>query len=252
MTCFCFCSETVYGQADSIRADTVFPAQDSIAETDTAVLDQTDFPVTDSAAASEHLRRVPDSRVKAYQRDPDFAYANDPAYWKELPPPHSRLGEKFFRFLFSRGFRIGLFILFLLLAGYGLYRLSKENSFTWFRRSSRPDHTAGPAGAAEDPEETDLDEAIRKNREAGNYKLAIRYMYLKIIRAAFSKGAILIKASSTNSDITRAFRDPQQARDFRYLATAYEHVFYGEFMPDREQFDLLEKKFDLFNQNLEN
>ena len=232
LCCYLLCMETVFCQTDSIGTDI-------------------HIPVADSFAVSRSLRKVPDSRVAAYQQNPDFAYANDSAYWKIIPEKNPEWSDHLFKFLFSKAFRISLFLLFLLFLSYGIYRLAKENSFTWFNRRQKPvqhpDSMQDPADIAE----TDLEEAIRKYSETGNYRMAIRYMYLRMICFAAEKKATGFRASATNADMVRAFQDPQQAGDFRFLATAYEYIFYGGFIPNREQFDLLQNKFNRFQQSLE-
>ena len=229
---YLLCMEAVFCQTDSIRTDI-------------------NLSVADSFAVSRSLRKVPDSRVAAYQQDPDFAYANDSAYWKINPEKSPEWGDHLFKFLFSKPFRSSLFLLFLLFLSYGIYRLAKENSFIWFSRRQKPvqhpDSMQDPADIAE----TDLEEAIRKYSETGNYRMAIRYMYLRMICFAAEKKATGFRASATNADMVRAFQDPQQAGDFRFLATAYEYIFYGGFIPNREQFDLLQNKFNRFQQSLE-
>jgi len=208
-------------------------------------------PVADSSNASRSIRSVPESQVKKYQRSPDFAYANDPAFWKEPAPEKPGWSDHVFDFLFSRTFRIALFLAILLFVAYGIYRLAKENALSWF--SPRSGGVRGPGALAdqEDSSETNLEDAIRKYTQAGDYRMAVRYMYLKLIHFAAEKNAAGFRLSDTNAGMVQAFRDPQQAGDFRFLATAYEHIFYGGFRLNREQFDALRNKFNLFNQSLE-
>jgi hypothetical protein len=227
--------ESVYCQEDSITMDTV------------------DYlPVSDTLGLPGSLRQVPDRKLMEYQRSPDFAYANDPAYWKKAPPQEPGLLDWFFGLLLNPGVRLTIFILFLLLVIYAIYRLARENSFSWFARNSKKNQAGVTTNEEEELTGMDLDEAIRKYRETGNFALAVRYMYLKVIYTAFEKKAILVKASSTNSEMVESFRDPQQARDFRFLATAYEYIFYGGFIPSQEQFDLLQRRFNAFQENLGN
>ena len=254
LNCFLLSSEPVYCQGDSIAVDTVQTTTDSVPEenAEARISDSLYFPVTDSLTIPGNLRQVPDSKVKEDQRNPDFAYANDAAYWKEAPPPEPGLPDGVFRFLFSAGFRTLFFILFLLVVAYAIYRLSIENSFSWFKRSSKPASADNTTGEEAEVSGVNLDEAILKYSEAGNFTVAVRYMYLKIIRTAFEKNAIQSKSSSTNADMVKAFQNPQQAKDFRYLATAYEYIFYGGFIPNQKQFDLLKQKFNSFHQTLGN
>jgi hypothetical protein len=96
----------------------------------------------------------------------------------------------------------------------------------------------------------DYDEAIRKYQLEGNYRLAVRYLYLRLIRTAREKGGIQFRDSSTNAEITRAFGTHARAAEFRFLATAYEYIFYGGFIPKHDLFNMLKNKFETFQQTL--
>ncbi|MFI5192777.1 MAG: DUF4129 domain-containing protein [Chitinophagales bacterium] len=192
-------------------------------------------------------RQVQDQKVKEYQRQPDFAYANDSDYWKKDAPPEQP--GWFLNMLLSGITRWIILILFLLVIAYGIYRLAKENSFPLMQRRRKKEPETGTAALPEYESIGDLDKAISRFTEEGDFRMAVRYMYIRLIRMAFEKNNIPFKSSSTNSEIVEAFPDPQQSRDFRLLATAYEYIFYGGFVPAREQFDVLQQKFSAFHQN---
>ena len=196
------------------------------------------------------VRQVQDQKVKDYQRQPDFAYANDSDYWKKDAPPEQ---PGWFLKMLLRGItRWTILILFLLVIAYGIYWLAKENSFPLMRRRRKKEPETGTAALTEYESIGDLDKAISRFTEEGDFRMAVRYMYIRLIRIAFEKNSIPFKSSSTNSEIVKAFGDPQQSRDFRLLATAYEYIFYGGFVPAREQFDVLQQKFSAFHQNWQN
>ncbi|MEO6961828.1 MAG: DUF4129 domain-containing protein [Puia sp.] len=192
-------------------------------------------------------RQVQDQKVKEYQREPDFAYANDSDYWNKDAPPEQP--GWFLKMLLSRITRWTILILFLLVMAYGIYRLAKENSFPLMHRHRKKERETVTTALPEYESIGDLDKAISRFTEEGDFRMAVRYMYIRLIRVAFEKNSISFKSSSTNSEIVEAFRDPQQSRDFRLLATAYEYVFYGGFAPAREQFDVLQQKFSAFHKN---
>jgi Domain of unknown function (DUF4129) len=239
-----FSSEAVYCQS----ASSVIDSQ----QVESGVADSSYLPIAASPIMTPDLRQVPDSILKTYRSDPDFAYANDPAFWKELPPAERNLFERSIDLLSSPVVRTLIFIIFLLLIVYAIYRLARENSFTWFNRNIKRNKGELNTPEREGPDPIDLDDAIRRCREEGNFSLAVRYMYLKTIRMIFEKKDILVRTTSTNSEMAAAFQNPQQAKDFRFLATAYEYIFYGGFVPGAEQFSHLQEKFDDFNQTMLN
>ena len=190
------------------------------------------------------IRKVSLRLVNSYLQNPDYAYANDPAYWGM--EPQSKPGF-FSRLLNSSliGWVILLVVLGLIaLVLFGIYQLAKENSFSWFTRSVKKINSG--AGELMTDKGLDFDEAIRKFQEQGNYRMAIRYMYLRLIHTAREKGGIKFRDSSTNAEIVRAFGNHPKAGEFRWLATAYEYIYYGDFLPKQELFDKIKNKFDDF------
>ena len=200
-------------------------------------------PVPDSSYASRYyLRRVPQVEVNKYLADPAFAYANDPQYWKEVPPEDPGL---LLRLLTGKTVRWVVFLVILGILLYGIYQLAKENNFQWLIRNKKQ-NVPGSEEASLPDEEMDYEDAIRRYQTEGNYRLAIRYMYLRLIRAIGEKGGIRIRDSSTNAEIARAMGNRPQAGEFRFLATAYEYIFYGGFIPKEELFDMLKTRFEAF------
>ena len=118
----------------------------------------------------------------------------------------------------------------------------------------------GSAGAANNHNRTnripycrgpvDYDEAIRKYQAEGNYRFAIRYLFLRLIHSAMDKNIIQIRDSMTNTEIGRAFGQHPLASQFRYLATAYEYIYFGDFNLNKEVFDSLKTKFEVFQEKI--
>jgi hypothetical protein len=193
----------------------------------------------------ESTREVSQRQTKSYLKNPDYAYANDPEYWRRQAPQEPGLLN---RLLTSAGFRWIFFIGLISFVLYGIYRLVLENNFSWFVRKGIQSHTEATENLAD--EETDYDAAIRKFQEAGDYRLAVRFMYLRLIQTVRERSGITIHDSSTNAEIGRALGNHPLAGEFRYLSMAYEYIFYGGFLPKQELYDDLKNKFEYFQQNL--
>ena len=127
---------------------------------------------------------------------------------------------------------------------YGIVQLARENNFKWLVRKKNFDHTDNRE--LNEEKSIDFNEAIHTYQEEGNYRLAVRYMYLKLIRDIRENGSITIRDSSTNSEIALALKEHPNANEFRYFATAYEYIFYGDFVPQEPFFIKLKEKFDHF------
>lgn len=192
------------------------------------------------------IRKVSQRNVNAYLKNPDYAYANDPEYWRERAAPKKQ--GSILKLINGRIFQWTIFLMIIGIVLYGIYHLAKESNFNWLSRNkSRPDLARNDS---KEEAEIDLDAAILTYQLEGNYRLAIRFMYLKLIKTIRESGKILVRGSSTNAEIGLAFAGHPNAMEFRYLTTAYEYIFYGDFKLPDELFDQLKKKFDDFQQNL--
>jgi hypothetical protein len=228
--------------ADSVvTTDSVQTGADSTTGLHDLMTDSLEDPITgDRYLSTFSPRSVAERDVKKYLKDPDFAYANDSLYWKENARPANPglLGK----LIGSRLFRWLIFSAMIAIVLFGIYQLAKESNFRWFARnnwSQRPNVEESGSGGP-----IDYNEAIRKYQHERNYRQAIRYLYLRLIQTAKESGGIAFGDSSTNEEITRAFGNHPQAGEFRFLATAYEYIFYGGFIPEPALFEQLNNKFE--------
>ena len=228
-----------------IVSDTTAISTDSSSTVDT-VNDGIDQPVEDSLfLTTGQIREVPEKQVNRYKKSPDYAYANDPQFWRKESPQEPGF---LWKMLFSRTL---WWILLTVTAGlvlYGIYQLAKENHFSLLIRKQNPDLADRGEGLTE--ERMDFDEVIRRNQSEGNYRMAIRFLYLRLIQVLRDKGGFAFQDSSTNAEITRAMGKHPQAKNFRWLATAYEYTFYGGFHPNQELYETLKTEFDTFQKIL--
>jgi Domain of unknown function (DUF4129) len=194
---------------------------------------------------SYSFREVTPRQVNSYLKNPDYAYANEPEYWRREAQPKPGIFAKLF------GSRLFQWIIFILFAGiflYGIFQLAKENNLRWLKRKSFQNDSTKEVSVFN--EEIDYDVLIHKYQLEENYRLAVRFMYLRLIRIIREKGEIQIRDSSTNSEIAHAFKSHPGGSDFRYLATAYEYIYYGEFNPQQDLFNRLKNRFEDFQQTL--
>jgi len=213
---------------DSIRRDSM---EQQTAEADTPV-----------------FRQVPSTVITRYKKDKDFAYANDPAYWKKDPPPSAdqEWSLRYFLYkLFSYPLaRMIIYILVGALLVWGLYKIVTENKLHLFYKAPRKlSNGAGDGGDLTDLGEEDLEEKIRLAIQAKDHKLSTRYLFLKTLRLLDQRELIRYHAQSTNQEYLQQMTPQPQAKEFRFLLGAYEHVWYGDFPLDEGQFERLVNYF---------
>jgi hypothetical protein len=195
--------------------------------------------------ASDTVREVSRDKIRSYLVSPDYSYANDSAYWAQKFSQKPGLGYRILSGPYLRWILLsGMTILIL----FGIFRLASENNFNWFSRKNTRYHT----GLTEDPAEinTDYEALILRYQAEGDYRMAIRFMYLRLLQTAAAKSGIQIRDSFTNADIALAFGTHPLKSEFRMLSRAYEYIFYGGFIPGQELYDRLKNKFEEFQKTI--
>lgn len=200
----------------------------------------------DSAASNEYHRQVPDSVADEMRKDPDFAYANDPSYWeKEKESEPGFLSWLFNTVANSAFFKILLYIVVGVLVVFIVYQVVIANNFSIFSKK-RQRRKAGEAENDIDEWEN-IDGKVNEAIAAGNYRTAVRYMYLKTLKALSENNLITLHSKSTNHEYVQQMYKHAQGAQFSRLTRIYEYVWYGEFIPNESQFEKIRTNFNQFN-----
>ena len=93
-------------------------------------------------------------------------------------------------------------------------------------------------------EELDLENLIRESVAAGNYRQAIRYMYLETLKLLSSTGRIEWDQQKTNGDYLREIKNPTTREKFKRISYLYDHIWYGEFDLDNNSFEDARDQFN--------
>ena len=195
------------------------------------------------------LRIVTDSVINVYKKDRRFAYANDPAYWRREPEKPNPFGEWLLRVLTSKGFRYFILIALAGLLLWVIIRVVSENNLhVFYRRRVRKTGSEGDAG--EVPHEEDLDERLQHYLTLGDHRQAVRYLYLRSLRALSARELIRPRLQATNHEYLRQLSGTAQETPFRFLTAAYEKVWYGEFTLGETQFQRLYQHFVDFDKTI--
>lgn len=203
---------------------------------------------TSSQELPPELRRVPDSTVGRLKRDKAFAYANDEAYLEKDQPEKedsTSAWDGFFRFFSSSAVRVFMYVLLGAFFIYIIYRIIVVNNLYFISSKKRLMHDEG---GEEEITDENIDEKIRSAAGAGDYRLAIRYSYIKGLRLLNDKGWIRLHAQATNHDYVYQVSKYPVAGDFNFLTRVYDYVWYGEFAVNNEQYARLQTDFQKFYQ----
>lgn len=88
--------------------------------------------------------------------------------------------------------------------------------------------------------------AFEQALEAGDYRMAIRYRFLHVLKNINEKELIKWAFEKTNRDYLREFKGHPLFNEFRQLVNTYEMVWYGNTQIDKISFDYLDKDFEFF------
>ncbi|HEY5970043.1 MAG TPA: DUF4129 domain-containing protein [Chitinophagaceae bacterium] len=163
----------------------------------------------------------------------------------KVQKPRSRVdlsGSDFFSSIFGIIFwmlAIGLF-------GYLVYRLFLSNS-SFLSRNRK--NIASDIAMVEEENASDPDSLLRNAIRNGNYRLAVRYLYLQSLQRLSEKKFIEISSNKTNYEYVMEVRRHKFANEFASLTLQYEYVWYGEYPVDERLFEQIQGSFTQFNKN---
>lgn len=103
----------------------------------------------------------------------------------------------------------------------------------------------------EDINELDFDELISEYLQKKEYRIAVRYYYLKTLKLLSDKKLIDLQINKTNSVYIREIKKPELKRTFGDLTYLFEYIWYGDVKIEEDLFEKTRKSFNNFILNLE-
>ncbi len=239
--------------------DTLLKAEDSVSEDTQIVLEESDSedyaPTAETTSLSHYFlpidtvgdrkwaqvqlqRHLTDSARRQLAADKDFWYANY-VFKKKEEKNNNRP-----RFWQTDVFRSIMWVIIIccFVAIIVLYLASDRVGL--FRRSHQitPDVT-GENDIPENIFEINYDKEIDKAQTAGNYRLAVRLQFLKLLRSMAEKQVIQYAPARTNFDYLVQLHKSNWYHDFFRLTRHYEYVWYGQFPIDQHQYSQVSNEY---------
>lgn len=189
-----------------------------------------------SGLDSLYLRRLDDSVVSKLKNDEDFWYANKVFKEKKKKEEEqerdssNNILQPLLWLLIIGGF-ITFLVIYLSNSNVGVFRKSKTIS-TLETEVETDDIFAIPY-------QKEIDKAVN----AGNYRLAVRLHFLRLLRDLSEKNLIRYAADRTNFDYLLQVQHTAWYQHFFRLTRNYEYVWYGQFEIDGEKFNIIKNDF---------
>jgi hypothetical protein len=102
----------------------------------------------------------------------------------------------------------------------------------------------------EDISQIDFNEKVRKARQDNDFRLAVRWLYLKQLFLLNENSKIAWQPYKTNMDYANELSSSSLKQSFRQLSKLYEYVWYGDYPMDESSFVKAESEFAQFEKQI--
>lgn len=92
--------------------------------------------------------------------------------------------------------------------------------------------------------ELDLDKLLREAEQKADWRLALRYQWLKVLRKLVDEGRITWQPRSTDADYLAQLKEPALRATFSELSFIFKWVWYGDAPMDVERYQRLKPAFE--------
>jgi hypothetical protein len=221
------------------------PAEDTLVNTAVGPQrDEQNGAATKVVADTPVLRSVPDSVLQSLKKKKIFEYANDPGYWARGDDGNDEAGFWFrvFRFLQQQWVRTTVYLIMIGILVFAVYRIVVANRFYLFYTTASREKGTGNA-EPNTAMDGDYEGLIREAEGQRQYRLSVRWQYLKTLQLLNKKAIIHYKEDLTNWEYVSQAAGHPCINGFRELTRLYEYTWYGEAQLTGEQYEQVKTLF---------
>jgi hypothetical protein len=204
---------------------------------------------TGSGIDSPRFRQINDSVVRSLQKDEDFWYANM-VFPKGKAIADDDDDDERTGIFDSNAFQLLLWIVIVVsFIAFLVIYLSNSN-VRLFRKNVAIADSEEDIEISDDIFSISYQKEIDKAIATGNYRLAVRLLFLQLLRRLSDKELIQYKQDRTNFDYLLQVSKANWYPQFFRLTRHYEYVWYGKFDINSQQFDTIRKDFGTLDKQL--
>jgi len=194
-------------------------------------------------------RQVPDSLLKKMYQDDDFWYANSVIVEKDKPKykeqDYTPLGQQKW---------VQTLLWLVIVGGFAaviMWYLAGSN-VGLFRKKNKHIPTTGEGElVTEDIFAINYQREIDKAESGNNYRLAIRLMFLRLLKDMAEKNIIQYKQDRTNLDYLLQLHPTVYYNTFFRITRSYEYSWYGQFDVREEAYRIIRNDFKHFDRQIQ-
>lgn len=202
--------------------------------------------VADDTVALER-RRFNEAELAKYLEDPDLDYdrdlQHDNLWWTRFM---RWLGDRLERIFGTRGGRavfdnihwiiLGIAVLFV------IWYFRKHLFGTVFGLDAKKARQV--TEMPENIEELDLDQLLRDAEKGSDWRMALRYQWLKVLRKLVEEGRIKWQPRFTDADYLSQLKEPALRVTFSELSFLFKWIWYGDAPMDAQRYQHLKPAFE--------
>jgi hypothetical protein len=191
-------------------------------------------------------RSVPDSILNQMQEDDAFWYAN--ASFEKKKPKKETGNLNYVSFTQRKWFKTLLWILIAVAFIAVIIFYLADSNFGLFRRKKKTpaDTTGDPTEMPEDIFAINYQLEIDRAAAAGNYRLAVRLQYLRLLKSMAERDLIRYQQDKTNMDYLMQLFNTAYYHDFFRITRHYEYSWYGHFEVSADAYRLITRDIHQF------
>jgi len=175
--------------------------------------------------------------MQSYAEDSSFGYMDyqvrPPSIWERISWWFQRLLQRFFLDPNTPLFmRVVYYMILITVVGAAIFYIIRLR----YGKTLVPDYQRYSAigKSLESESEEDLDKLMEDALQSSDFRLAIRYLYLKSLLALSNKGLVRLKDSKSPYDYEKELG--VKSANYRELAKTFEYVWDGDFRADQDTF----------------
>ena len=198
-------------------------------------------------------RHFTSSSLKAYRSNEDFQYEKETV---ETPSAWDRFWQwfwnKYNEMMSTEAGRTTMKIIYWLLGiaavAFFIMKVMNMNRMNLFKETSQ----GNTAYTIEDENiyAISFDTAIQQALQEGNYRLAIRLLYLQNLKILADKNFIVWQPNKTDTDYLHEINKSGLKQSFKNITDIFEYAWYGNRVVTKDDFAGIQKEFSQFQNQL--
>lgn len=200
------------------------------------------------------LRTISSKSLSDYRENPDFNYEENivpVGWWQQFK---HWLYQLLSRLLNNKGsfstfkwllIAIGVTALTLL-----IYKLSGMDLMSIFGRKAKSHTENLDLEDEEDIHIIDFEEALKQAIQAGNFRSAVRLLYLQSLKALTDQRLIDWQPDKTNHTYLQELHEKSFRSNFAELTDQFEYIWYGGFPIQQADFEQIQQSFQSLHQQI--